>query len=50
MPLNITIRKLDDGSYLINYDHGLLGKKAKASSRNKEELGKFMETLVLKEA
>jgi hypothetical protein len=50
LQFNITIKKLDDGSYLIHYDHGLLGRKGQASSRNKEELGKFMETLVLKEA
>lgn len=46
----MTIKKLDDGSYLVNYDHGLLSKKSRASSRTKEELAKFMESLILREA
>jgi hypothetical protein len=50
MQLNITIKKLDDGSYFIQYNHGLLSKTGKSSSKTKEELAESMKSLILKEA
>lgn len=50
MQLNIQITKLEDGTYLIRWNHGLVSKTHKGSSKTKEELVKQVENLVLKEA
>jgi len=50
MQLNIRIKQLEDESYLIQYDHGFISKTHKASSKTKEELSKFLQNLIQKEA
>jgi hypothetical protein len=49
MQLNISIKQLEDGSYLINYNHGFISKTHKASAKTRTELANFMKSLIKKE-
>jgi hypothetical protein len=50
LQLNIHITKLEDGSYLIRWNHGIISKTHKGTSKTKEDLAKFVENIILKEA